>query len=87
MDIYRLNPIDYISKCFVPSMFVVAKDDNFVKPHHGEAMYKLYGGDKNILRVEGDHNSLRPQFLNDSIAIFFSNILNSEHNNDMDSLK
>lgn len=38
-------------------------------------MYKLYAGDKNIIRVEGDHNSERPSFMNDSVAIFFHNTL------------
>jgi hypothetical protein len=41
-------------------------------------MYKIYGGDKNILRVEGDHNSERPRFLYDSVAIFFLNTLHIE---------
>lgn len=30
----------------------------------------MYGGDKNIVIVEGDHNSPRPKFLYDSAAIF-----------------
>jgi hypothetical protein len=38
-------------------------------------MYKIYAGDKNIIRVDGDHNSVRPEFLHDSIAIFFHNTL------------
>jgi hypothetical protein len=78
MDIDKLNPIDHVSSCFIPSLFVVAKGDDFVRPGHGESMYKLYGGDKNILRVEGDHNSERPRFLYDSVAIFFLNTLHIE---------
>lgn len=36
MDISKLNPIDYVDKCFIPALFVVAKGDDFVRPHHGE---------------------------------------------------
>jgi len=39
MDIEKLNPIDHVSSCFIPSLFVVAKNDDFVKPQHGEDMY------------------------------------------------
>ena len=74
MDIEKLNPIDQIASCYIPALFIVARGDDFVRPNHGEALYRLYGGDKNLIRVEGDHNSDRPQFLNDSVAIFFHNI-------------
>jgi hypothetical protein len=35
-----------------------------------EAIYARYAGDKNIVIVQGDHNSSRPFFLYDSIGIF-----------------
>ena len=75
MDIEKLNPIDHVSSCFIPSLFVTAKGDDFVKPKHGEDMYNMYAGDKNIIKVEGDHNSTRPEFLKTSIGIFFLNTL------------
>ena len=75
MDIEKLNPIDYVDKCYIPALFVIAKGDDFVRPHHGELMHSKYMGDKNLIRVEGDHNSDRPQFLMDSVAIFFHNVL------------
>lgn len=59
----------------MPSLFIVAKGDDFVGPHHGEKMFELYPGDKNLIRVEGDHNSVRPFFMMDSIAIFFHQLL------------
>lgn len=75
MDLEKLNPIDHVESCFIPSLFVVADHDTFVRPKHGEDMFKLYAGDKNIIHVDGDHNSLRPEYLLDSIAIFFNNTL------------
>eukprot|EP00350_Pseudokeronopsis_sp_OXSARD2_P004565 CAMPEP_0170551682 /NCGR_PEP_ID=MMETSP0211-20121228/9684_1 /TAXON_ID=311385 /ORGANISM="Pseudokeronopsis sp., Strain OXSARD2" /LENGTH=137 /DNA_ID=CAMNT_0010859009 /DNA_START=610 /DNA_END=1023 /DNA_ORIENTATION=+ len=71
----KLNPIDYVNKCYTPALFVVAKGDDFVRPHHGEMLFNKYAGDKNIIRVEGDHNSERPLFMLDSVAIFFYQIL------------
>ena len=52
---------------------MVAKGDDFIMPHHGQALHDAYSGDKNIVTVEGDHNSDRPQFFLDSVAIFFYN--------------
>jgi hypothetical protein len=40
-----------------------------------EAIHARYGGDKNLVVVEGDHNSARPKFLYDSIGIFLSQTL------------
>lgn len=73
-DIDKLNPIEFVPKCFVPALFVVAKGDDFVRPHHGEKMFHKYAGDKNIIYVEGDHNSDRPDFMLSSVSIFFYNL-------------
>lgn len=75
MDIEKLNPIQYIPQCFIPCLFIVAKGDDFVRPRHGEEMYLIYPGDKNIIKVEGDHNSARPYFMMDSVSIFFHQLL------------
>lgn len=75
MDIEKLNPLDFVETCFIPALFIVAKGDDFVRPHHGEALYEKYQGDKNLIRVEGDHNSDRPFFMMDSVSIFFHNVL------------
>lgn len=40
MDIDKLNPIDHVGSCFIPAMFVVARGDDFVMPHHGELLYQ-----------------------------------------------
>jgi len=64
-----------VHQCFIPALFVHAKDDNFVRPHHSETLYERYGGDKNRVLVEGDHNSIRPSFFTDSVVIFFMNTL------------
>lgn len=69
-DIKKLAPIDHAAASFVPALFVAAEDDSFIAPHHSDRLYERYGGDKNIVKVDGDHNSARPQFLLDSAGIF-----------------
>eukprot|EP00010_Vexillifera_abyssalis_P002937 CAMPEP_0201553108 /NCGR_PEP_ID=MMETSP0173_2-20130828/19451_1 /ASSEMBLY_ACC=CAM_ASM_000268 /TAXON_ID=218659 /ORGANISM="Vexillifera sp., Strain DIVA3 564/2" /LENGTH=242 /DNA_ID=CAMNT_0047963723 /DNA_START=415 /DNA_END=1140 /DNA_ORIENTATION=- len=74
-DINKLEPIKRVGKAFVPVLFAHGKSDNFILPHHSQDMMKKYAGDKNLLLVEGDHNSQRPQFFIDSVSIFLNNHL------------
>lgn len=70
-DVYDLSPIDHVKECFIPALFAAATQDDFILPHHTEELYAKYAGDKNIVKFDGDHNSLRPKFFLDSVAIFF----------------
>ncbi|XP_024529448.1 uncharacterized protein LOC9650776 isoform X2 [Selaginella moellendorffii] len=74
-DIMDLDVIKVAQKNFVPVLFGHATEDLFIQPHHSDAIFKAYGGDKNIIKFEGDHNSARPQFYYDSVTIFFYNVL------------
>ena len=54
-------------------------------PHHSQLMFDKYGGDKNIVKFEGEHNSPRPLFFYDSAVIFLMGTLQvdsllTEHN-------
>lgn len=70
-DILNLRPCDNVEKCHIPAIFVCAKGDRFIHPAHSEKIYAGYVGEyKNIIRIEGDHNTNRPQFCMDSISIF-----------------
>ncbi|TDH67119.1 hypothetical protein CCR75_004856 [Bremia lactucae] len=69
-NLRRLAPIDHAPVSFVPALIVAAVDDTFIAPHHSDQIFAAYGGDKNLVKVDGDHNSSRPQFLLDSAAIF-----------------
>lgn len=71
----EIEPINYAKRCFIPALFVSAQGDNFVKPHHSKILYDVYQGDKNLVNIEGDHNSIRPKFFKDSAGIFFYNTL------------
>ena len=70
-----IEPIKFAETCFIPALFCHANGDSFVKKHHCEDLYKIYPGDKNVIYVEGDHNTARPRFFRDSASIFFYNTL------------
>ena len=70
-NIDDINTEKYCKKCFVPAFFCHGKDDNFVRVHHCEDLYKTYPGEKNILIVDGEHNDMRPDELNEKAAEFF----------------
>lgn len=74
-DIKRLSPIEHASISFVPALFIAALGDEFIAPHHSDQIYAQYAGDKNIVKVKGDHNTVRPQFLLDSAGIFLQTAL------------
>mmetsp|Transcript_14718 Transcript_14718/g.34094 ORF Transcript_14718/g.34094 Transcript_14718/m.34094 type:complete len:540 (-) Transcript_14718:298-1917(-) len=75
VNIKNISPISHSDKCFIPAFFVAGEHDDFIKKHHAEAIYKKYAGDKNIIIVEGDHNSPRPKFMFDSASVFLQTCL------------
>jgi pimeloyl-ACP methyl ester carboxylesterase len=74
-DIKTLSPIEHADKCFIPALFVAGENDQFVQPSHSEKIYEKYGGDKNIIIVEGDHNTPRPRYLYDAVSVFLQSTL------------
>ena len=77
-DITELKPIDYVDQCFIPALFTAGLNDTFILPHHCEAIYGKYSGEKIMKKVECDHNEPRPNFYMHSVAIFFHNVLYCE---------
>ena len=77
-DIHSLKPIDFVNDCFIPALFIYAEGDDFINPHHCKDLHEAYAGDKNIIAVQGDHNSVRDQFTDDSVTIFFYQVLQCE---------
>ncbi|KAL3902093.1 MAG: hypothetical protein SGARI_005971, partial [Bacillariaceae sp.] len=75
VNIKNISPIAHADKCFIPALFVAGEHDDFIKKHHAEEIYERYAGDKNIIIVEGDHNSPRPKFMFDSASIFLQTCL------------
>lgn len=75
MDIKHISPISHADKCFIPALFVAGEHDDFIHKRHSEAIHARYAGDKNMILVEGDHNSPRPKFMFDSVSIFLQTCL------------
>jgi len=59
-DLEDLRPIKHVDKIKIPALFGAAKEDNFVSPQHTRDLYMGYGGQKQLMIFEGDHNSQRP---------------------------
>lgn len=74
-----IEPIQFAERCYIPALFVAANNDNFVKPHHAKILHDVYPGDKNLVNIDGDHNSHRPRFFKDSATIFFYNTLQVQY--------
>jgi len=74
-NIKHISPISHADKCFIPALFVAGEHDDFIRKHHSEQLYEKYAGDKNLIVVEGDHNSPRPKFMFDSASIFLQTCL------------
>jgi len=49
-----IEPIKYAESCFIPCLFVHAKGDDFVKPHHSKKLHEVYPGDKYLVNIEGE---------------------------------
>lgn len=78
-DINNLSPVMNVDKTFIPAYFVAGKNDSFIRPHHTEELFEKYAGEKNISIVNGDHNSIRPKSLINSISLFFLQALEPNH--------
>ena len=74
-SIQHISPIAHADRCFIPALFVAGEHDDFIAPQHAQRLHERYAGDKNLLLVDGDHNSPRPKFLLDSASIFLTSCL------------
>jgi len=70
-DIDALAPENHVSGSFIPAMFIAARGDDFIAPHHTQHLYEAYNGDKELEMVEGDHNSPRSPEENRKAVKFF----------------
>ena len=74
-DLRRISPVSHAERCFIPALFVAGEHDDFIDKAHSERIHARYAGDKNLIIVEGDHNSPRPRFMFDSVSIFLQTCL------------
>ena len=74
-SIWRIAPIEHVNRCFIPAMFVAGDNDAFIDKRHSKRLYEMYAGDKNIVIVDGDHNSLRPRYMLQSACLFLQSCM------------
>lgn len=76
LDILALKPIKDVGSAFIPALFIAGDQDDFIRCDHSKQLHAAYAGDKNLLIVPGGtHNSFRPQYVQDSAAIFIRTVL------------
>jgi pimeloyl-ACP methyl ester carboxylesterase len=72
-DIELNVPYKYAPRCTAPIIMAHAMDDMFIRIHHTERLFELYGGkQKKMIRLEGDHNSARDDEFYEEAAEFLS---------------
>mmetsp|Transcript_37503 Transcript_37503/g.104247 ORF Transcript_37503/g.104247 Transcript_37503/m.104247 type:complete len:417 (-) Transcript_37503:147-1397(-) len=70
-DIEDLVPLEHARQSYVPAIFLHARQDTFISPSHSRQLYDAYAGDKELVTVDGDHNSERSeQVINHAMGFF-----------------
>merc|ERR1712151_566443 len=70
-DIEDLVPLEHAKNSQVPAIFLHARQDTFVSPQHSRQLYEAYAGSKELVTVDGDHNSERSQqVINHAVGFF-----------------
>ena len=78
--IEEIEPIKNLEKCCtIPILFCHGLDDSFINNHHCKDLFKAYGGKKEIVMFEGEHNEKRPLHILQIISLFFYNNLKVEN--------
>lgn len=74
-DVNDLNTLEHVVHTFIPCIFCRASNDDFIGANHLADLFQSYLGEKKLVTFEGTHNSRRPSYFLDSVAIFFYNCL------------
>ena len=65
--------------CYIPVIFIHARDDDMVKFQHSLDLFNSYAGnDKQLKEVTGGHNAKRPTMITESIGRFFAKHLKDD---------
>ena len=74
-NIKHISPVSHAPKCFIPAMIVAGEHDDFIKKRHAQVIHKHYAGDKNLVIVDGDHNSPRPRYMVQGAMLFLQSCM------------
>ena len=77
-DIGDLSAIKEVPACRLPALFICARRDDFIGTHHSQSLHDAYGGPKEIVVADGDHNTLRSAKSLVAIGSFLAKALTDE---------
>uniref|UniRef100_A0A7S0EDW7 Serine aminopeptidase S33 domain-containing protein n=1 Tax=Hanusia phi TaxID=3032 RepID=A0A7S0EDW7_9CRYP len=58
-DLFDVETTSPASRCRMPALFAHAKDDQLIPASHSKLLMEAYAGEKELLELDGDHNSAR----------------------------
>ena len=70
-----LRPIDSAQKIKIPAIFVHGTYDSLIKFSHSVNLHAVYGGPKELIPFDGDHNSPRPAKVKEKIYQFVKSLI------------
>lgn len=77
-DVYDVNPVKHAPNCKQPILIIHGKQDDYIKYEHSEILENAYGGPKELIICDGDHNSCRPMDVQIKLITFLGEQLGVE---------
>lgn len=70
-DVEDVVPIQHVRNCKAPALFIHARRDGYIPLGHTRSLYQEHAGDKELLEIGGDHNSIRGRQVVNHVVDFF----------------
>ena len=78
MKINEIKAIEAVKNCYIPVIFIHARDDDIVKFQHSLDLFQNYAGtNKEFKDINGGHNGKRSTYLLEHVGRFFAQHLKS----------
>jgi len=71
LDLDEVSPIDCVSHCKMPALFIHGRQDTIVSISHSQKLFSVYPGHSKIHEIETEHNDPRPKSIKNEIKNFF----------------
>jgi len=73
------TPLDVVTRCSMPALFLHATEDETVPPIHGDTLQKAYGGEAQLVMVPGTHDTPRPLSVVARAVLFVVRAFEQDH--------
>ena len=74
-DVYDVEPVKHAPNCKQPILIIHGKQDDYIRYQHSEILHNAYGGPKELIICDGDHNSCRPMNVQIKLITFLADNL------------